>query len=126
MLEELKKTADGIALLKDWVGSGLEPVSTALANSRAPCCAACEKNITGQWWTNATGLVADAIRKQINFKNGAKLETVLEDKLGTCSVCLCNLSLKVWCPPEHIQNHTTEQQLEKFPDWCWIKKELSK
>jgi len=132
MLEELKKTANGIALLKDWVGSGLEPVDMALADSRAHACCRgkdgkkCPKNVQGKWWNTATGMVADAIRTQLNFKDGAKLHTALEDELGTCDICLCNLPLKVWCPAEHIRNHITEEKLEKFPDWCWIKKELSK
>lgn len=125
MLEDLKKTAAGMAVLKEWLGDGLQSVDAKLANSRAKTCSCCPENIHGNWWAGAAGVVAEAIRLHLHFKDSADVWVEDEDKLGTCDVCLCHLPLKVWCPIEHIKNHTTESQLEHFPDFCWIKKEIN-
>lgn len=126
MLEEVRKTAAGAAILKEWVGAGLTPVDSSLANGRALICSACPKNTPGNWWAKATGAVASAIRIQMQFKNNIAITTPLDDKLGTCVVCLCNLPLKVWCPTDLVRNHTTEEQLALMPHVCWIKQELTK
>lgn len=126
MFEELKKTAAGAAILKDWVGAGLEPVSGELANQRAKVCTACPMNIHGSWWATATGVVASAIRTQLAFKDSADVWVEDEYKLGTCNICICNLPLKIWCPLDHIKAHTTEEQVAMFPTPCWIKSELTK
>lgn len=126
MIEQLKKTATGAAILKDWLGDGLTPVSAEEAEARAGVCIKCPHNMSSDWWSHSIGLVAEAIRKQIGVKNDISATTKFDEQLGTCSICLCHMPLKVWCPMEHISSHTYETEVERYPGFCWIKEGLTK
>lgn len=126
MFEAIKQTAEGIQTIKDWLGEGGNTVSRERAESRADICRHCPANIRGTWWTRTTGGIADVIRQHLEAKNSEQLSVRDEHELGTCGICLCNLPLKIWVPTDTIQNHTDERLGEKFPDYCWQKKELTK
>jgi len=117
----LNKLVQGVAVLKDWLGDGMNPVAEDLAGKRAGICVDCHANMRGRWWEKSTNTVANAIRGQMEAKHGLQLETEHDEQLGTCGLCFCNLPLKVWCPMEHILAHTPKEDLTSYPDHCWIK-----
>ena len=50
---DIKRAAQGTAVVLDWLGSGGNPVSQELAEQRAAICVACPKNQPGAWFTEA-------------------------------------------------------------------------
>lgn len=125
LLDELKATARGAAILQDWLGGGAEPVPAAEARARAAVCVACPENEPGGWWEHAKSTIAGAIREHVAVKRALKLETVYDHRLGTCNVCKCNNPLQVWVPINHVAAHTPPEVTAKFPVGCWKRKELS-
>lgn len=123
LVGEVKKTAAGARILGDWLGAGMEPVASSLAESRAAICLECPKNVRGNWRTMVTGAVAEAVKEQAEMKGRIELATPQDHELGTCGVCLCHLPLKVWVPLSHIAEHTSEQVWSELPEWCWMRKE---
>lgn len=114
----VKRAAQGTAVVLDWLTSGGKPVDQALANQRAATCAACPKNVDGAWYTVAP---ASIIKATLEARNDLKLETPDDAKLRSCGVCLCLNRLKVWCPMEHIVKETRPEIMAEFPANCWIK-----
>lgn len=121
---ELKNDLAGLAVLQDWLGSGMVPVPAKQSESRAAICTSCPMNEKGGWWNFAKDALASEIRKQIGLKQQLNVSTTLDDFLGTCKVCSCNLPLKVHVPTAHVKEHTTPEQLAAFPYHCWVKAEL--
>lgn len=126
--EVISSTVSGAAVLADWLGDGLQPVPEEQAQVRSDICTgrlngtACPKNQQSGWrWTMA---VAQNIHAQMAKKTEAGIKVEGEDQLGTCQACGCHLKLKVHVPFRHIHAHTSDEQMSKFPDFCWIQKEL--
>lgn len=125
ILEQLKRDAAALPLLKDWLGEGLTPVDQALAEQRAQVCRSCRENVEPGWWDRVKLAVAEIIRKEIEIKRKMGVRVEDEETLAMCSVCGCCLILKIHVPLHHIKAHTPEDTMAKFPPWCWIKKELA-
>ncbi len=131
MIDEIKNDIHGIAALRDWLGDSGSPVNSIVAEFRAQRCvagadgASCPLNAGQGWLETAKGEVADWIRKELELKSGMDLHTTTESKLHVCKACSCYLPLKVWVPTEYVKGHTTKEQLEKMPSFCWIKSELN-
>lgn len=131
LLEELRKDATGLALLDDWLGAGGFPVEQSLAERRAATCISgddwkpCPFNRGGKWWEKAKDAIAAVIRLQLRFKTELTLHVACEDQLQMCQRCGCCLKLKVHVPIEHIRAHTPPETVEQYPDFCWIRRELS-
>jgi hypothetical protein len=119
LLEKLKNYAGGVALLRDWVGENSAPIAPADAQARADICATCPANIAG---IKLADSVADAIKKQLEFKNHLELRVEHEERLHTCSVCDCNLPLMVWCPDRLFIGHYTRADAARYPGYCWKRK----
>jgi hypothetical protein len=122
LLQEFKDDAQALAILRDWLGGGGEPVTPALAQERADICWDCPQNSpvhTSQLKLN----VARLIKQGLQIKQQVNLRTARDPDLHVCKTCRCVLSLKVWVPIRHIRAHTTDDQLTKFPAHCWIPKE---
>lgn len=125
MLKTLKESVNGGFILSEWLGDGGMPVPQPQANHRAYVCVNCPLNIPGNWWDrNFKDPIAATIKAHLEVKNQMNLITESDYKLGTCKVCGCNNPLAVWCPIEHIANHTSEEEIAKFPEHCWKKYEL--
>lgn len=120
-VREIKSDLNALAVIRDWLGDGLAPVAPDVAQKRAFICAECPMNKPGNWWDKTRGLMADAIRRQMAVKRLENISTSLDDQLGTCKICSCNLALKVHVPAQHIRNHLLPEHDEQFPDFCWIK-----
>lgn len=115
---DIKRAAQGTAVVLDWLTSGGAPVEQALADSRAKVCVDCPKNVEGSWYTVAP---AELIRSTLSARSDLKLATPHDDKLKSCDVCKCLMRLKVWCPMSHIAKQTKPEIMAEFPSWCWIK-----
>lgn len=119
----VKKTAAGVAIIRDWLGGGLRPVDKALAELRASVCIICPKNTDPNWIQKLDAIAAEGIKKLIEIKNDLRLETSHDANLHTCSSCDCKLTLKVFAPIEHILANTgpeTKAALNQENPRCWI------
>lgn len=114
---------DGLPLLIDWLGDGLNPVDQELATQRALICASCPRNRPGGWRHWFTGPVAHVIGITISLKHEMKLSTHQDHKLNVCDACLCELKLKVWTPMSHIKARLKDEQKLRLDPRCWILKE---
>lgn len=117
----VSKTAAGIGLLLDWLGSGGKAVEKELAEKRAAVCAGCDRNKEKTLTSIFTIPASQFIQRQLAIKNDMKLETSQDLKLGVCETCTCPLKLKVWTPMEHVLKHTSEKVMAEFPEWCWVR-----
>jgi hypothetical protein len=116
---DIKRAAQGTAVLVDWLSSGGQPVEQALADKRAAICATCPKNVEGDWYTVAP---ATLIKETLEARKDLKLETPSDAQLKSCDVCKCLLRLKCWVPLQYITAHTKPEVMAEFPSHCWIYK----
>lgn len=123
-MEALRHTAEGISVLKDWLGSGAIPVSQEQAERRANICVNCPMNVEPLWWEKSKELIAATIRRHLEVKNDMALTLPNEGALSMCRACGCAIPLKVWCPIEHIKENTSEATMKRFVPYCWIRKEI--
>jgi hypothetical protein len=114
------KTAAGIRLVVDWLGSGLRPVPRAEAEARAIICATCPQNQTGDLWQRLDAKAADGLKRLISIKSEMALMTSQDSNLKTCVACDCHLQLKVHTPMKHILENTGSEVMEKLDRRCWI------
>jgi len=121
----LKRAAQGTAVVLEWLGSGANPVAQELAEKRAEICVACPKNEPGSWYTEAPAeLIKKAVEswKTLTSRTDFEFTTNQGENLKSCGVCKCLLSLKVFCPMEHILKKTTAEVMAELPSHCWIAK----
>jgi hypothetical protein len=110
----------GTQTIVSWAVHGLKHVDQALADSRADVCSRCYYNV------QIAGLCGGCQHLQnlaAKFTGGRR--TSSEPFLKACAVCKCSLSVKVWLPIEDIRAGTPASQVGQFPDFCWIKRELT-
>lgn len=129
-VEKFKSLGTGAQILADWVGGGMLPVSTELAQSRADSCtgrksgAPCKFNLKGSRFTES---IATAIKEQMQKRHEATAIPEGDERLLECQLCYCDLKLKVHVPIETIIDRTPKAMIEKFqeqaPDVCWLKRE---
>lgn len=125
LLDQIKATARGAFILKDWLGAGGRPVDERHATLRAAICVHCPHNERGNWWDSVKTAIAGSIRQNLAVKRSLKIETPFDDRLGTCSVCKCNNPLQVWVPISHVAVHTSPETTKQFPWACWKHIELT-
>lgn len=133
ILNELRRDAEGSKVLRDWLGDDGIPVMPDHAQHRAEACARgnyghpCPYNYVPRWWNlvdMAKDAIATAIRYQLEFKHHLNMHVSNEDQIGTCTLCGCNLPLKVWTPIQYMKDHLTPDKIEKYPpEWCWQRRE---
>jgi hypothetical protein len=110
----------GTKTIAAWATTGFKQVDQALADSRADVCSRCPFNV------QIGGLCAACQHLQnltAQFTKGRK--TAHDAFLKACAVCRCALQVKCWTPIEAIKAGTSSEQLNKFPQWCWIPKEIA-
>ena len=123
-LNELKNDLNGLSTLVDWLGQGMQPVPNEEAEVRAAVCAPCIKNEHGDWWESAKTAVADAIRSQIALKKKLNVSTSMDHRIGTCSVCSCNLKLLAHVPIEILKEREPTERISAYPATCWKRQQL--
>jgi hypothetical protein len=120
ILQRIVNDAKAVQILAEWVGEGGIVVDQEDAQSRADTCLECPKNKLGFTLEKA---VAEAIKRQKELKSRMELRVKGEKRLGTCKVCGCPPSLKIWIPLQRTLSHTTADELAEFPENCWLHKE---
>lgn len=121
----------GVAVLADWLGDGLSPVSQAQADQRAETCLIgnggkeCPHLRAPKWWEeHSKEPVAQAIKRQLEAKSEMKLSTALDAHPRLCDICGCCMPVKVWVPAKHIAEHTPDELLKEFPGYCFQRIEI--
>lgn len=116
-----KRSAAGVKLVVEWLGSGLKPVAVDIAQRRAAICAACPQNKEETGFLQRIGaLAAQQIKTLAEVKNDLALRTTHDAKLFVCQACDCKLDLKVHSPLNHILNNTSEDTKKRLDPKCWI------
>ena len=128
----VKKTAAGIKVISEWLGSGLRPVDQSLAEKRGSRCVECPMNVDPNWIQKLDEVTATYIKKLIEIKNDMKLETKYDNQLNSCSICDCPMKLKVHVPISHISNETSTDTLNRLSavktvsgKGCWVPEEIA-
>lgn len=119
----LLRASAGTAVVIDWLGSGGNPVDQGLAEKRAAVCVACPMNQPGDWYVTAPAeLLKKTVEtwKSVTGRTDFKFETSQGDKLKSCQVCKCLMSLKVFVGLGHILQKTKSDVLAELPQNCWI------
>lgn len=122
---DIKKLAQGAALLLEWQESGVAPVPSPQSTARAAVCLKCVKNSKAELTAWFTLPVSERIRAQLSRLNQMNLATPHDDALGVCSACLCPLKLKVHTPLELIQKRMNDKAKAELDASCWILNELA-
>lgn len=123
-IANLKRAAQGAAVVLDWLGSGAQPVEQELAERRAAICVACPKNVAPSWFSEGPGqLIKAAVEswRKITGKVDFEFKNSQGEKLKSCDVCKCVLPLKIYVPLKHIVENTKPEVMAEFPNFCWIK-----
>jgi hypothetical protein len=110
---------EGTKTIVAWAAKGLAKVDQDLANKRAAICAGCYFNVQMSGGCHTCGHLQNLAMKF----TGAK-KTTSDPFLKACAVCKCSLQAKVWVPIDAIDQGTNEELYNKFPNFCWIPKEL--
>lgn len=119
----LEKAESAITILRSWLGSGAEPVSSNLSTSRATICSACPYNKPASMF-DLSKPAAAAIGLLMKLKGQKLIATPLDDSLGVCEICGCDLKTKVHTPIDHIKAGTDPDLMSLFPEGiCWIRSE---
>jgi hypothetical protein len=130
ILDEIRNDAQGLALLKDWLGEGGKTVDPVQADIRAHVCyngnngEPCPRNKEPNWWERVKSAIALTIRDQLELKSRMQLKVHREESIHMCSACGCCLKLKVWTPIEHIKSHLSVEQFNRTVPYCWMRKEI--
>jgi hypothetical protein len=110
---------NGTRTLIDWALHGQQRVSQEEATRRAEICRFCTFNQQPEDCRTC------ALEKLSNLVTGfigvGGVETPHDAYLHVCSICGCNLRVKVTVPIESIQKFLTADQLTQLPDHCWVK-----
>lgn len=120
VVDHVNKTAAGIRLVVDWLGSGLRPVAQAEADQRAAVCITCPQNQTGDLWQRLDAKAADGMKRLLSIKADMTLSTPFDSRLKTCVACDCHLPLKVFAPMKHILDNTKPEVMAQLDPRCWI------
>lgn len=110
----------GTRTLVEWtvkrIAGQAERVSLDEASSRAAVCIGCVENkpVGG-----CAPCVAGSFFSYITRLSGGQ-KTEYDSKLGGCNVCGCSLKGKVWIPLDVLLKNYKKEQLDRFPQNCWM------
>lgn len=114
LLETARAIPHGISAISEWLADGTV-VDGDEAQARADVCLKCPNNVPE---SSVTGVVADGVRRMLEFKNKVGLRVDGEKSLGACAVCKCVLRLQVHEPAELLKLQIKNGK-EVFPFQCW-------
>lgn len=121
----IKRLAAGVAALRDWLGTGGQPVAAELAEARAAVCVACPLNTAGDYTRWFTIPASEAIRKMQEARSDLNMSTSQDAQLGVCEACLCPMKLKVHVPLDNVVKHMTDEVKGRLDPKCWMLKEMN-
>lgn len=109
----------GARILAQWTFMRLtgqaERVSLAVANQRANICLGCpmRRSVGGC----LPCIAGHYIALMTKISGGQKLAV---QNVGGCGVCGCGLEGKVWLDKRVLKQHLDAEQLNRYPDHCWM------
>ena len=121
IFERIKHYADGLAILRDWLGGDHLPVDGSVAQARADVCLDCKRNVSSVYLSEQ---IAGEIKRQASLKNHLELAVANESQLHTCDVCDCCIRLMIWCPYTVFKKNYAKEEAFKYPVFCWKRKIL--
>jgi hypothetical protein len=110
---------NGTTTFVSWALKKFALVDQALANERGNVCSRCYYNIGVSGTCGSCGYLQNLAS---SFTRGRV--TANDSFLKACAVCQCSLRVKVWTPIESIAAGTPNTDLPRYPDFCWIRKEV--
>jgi hypothetical protein len=110
------------SLLASWLGEGGGTVSNEEAVNRAKVCLVCPMNRQGDWTRYFSLPMANMLRQTLEMRNGMKLQTPDDPKLGICEACSCVLTLKIHVEPSVIKRKMAKETFDGLHENCWIRK----
>lgn len=108
----------GTKVLASFIVAGMPLVSKELAESRSATCAKCYFNVPISGCSPCVGLAS------LTESMGGSIKTSSDALLKSCAVCLCHTRAKTRMPIDIIAKFTTDEEMEKFPEFCWVKREV--
>jgi hypothetical protein len=111
---------NGTHTFVNWAFRKFGTVDQNLANARGAVCASCYYNVGVSGTCASCGHLQNLASA---FTKGRV--TSADSYLKACAVCQCSLRVKVWTPIESIAAGTPETSLPRYPDFCWIRKEMA-
>lgn len=126
--EHVRRAAVGVGAMKDWLGEGMKPTDRTRAEARAVVCLRCKENADPDWFQKLDAAAAEIIKGLIEARNKMQLVTTLDASLHSCRACDCALRLKVWVPPEIVQERTSDKlraHLKEVKPDCWVIQEAA-
>lgn len=118
-----EKAESAASIVSGWLGAGGEPVDQDTSTERARICSACPYNKPASLF-DLSKPAAAAIKLLLKVKGQKSISTPLDESLGVCEVCGCDLKTKVHTPIDHIVSGTDPSIMSLFPDGiCWIRSE---
>lgn len=125
-IEALKRTAQGVAPILEWLDGNAPAVAPEVSSKRAHTCAGdgpdskCPRNVAPDWTKWFTVKASETIKARIEKRQELKLSTPYDEKLGLCSACLCPLQTKVHEPLDIILKHLKPEVRADLDPRCWI------
>ena len=116
----LRKMAAGAATIVDWLTSGAGAVPAEQSAKRAAHCLICPKHSTQELSSWFSAPVAALIKKELERRTDLKLSTPVDDKLGICTACSCDMRLKTHAPLDVILKHLKADTRAAHWENCWI------
>lgn len=110
---------NGTTTFVSWALKKFALVDQALANERGNVCSRCYFNVGVSGTCGSCGALQNLAGA---FTRGRV--TANDHWLKACAVCACSLRVKVWAPIESIAAGTPNTDLPRYPDFCWIRKEV--
>lgn len=110
----------GTRTIVSWAAKGFPKVEQSVADARGDICSRCYFNVAETGGCHACGQLQKLATSFVGSRR-----TKSDPFLRVCAVCQCSLQVKVWTPIEAIDQGTNDELLKKFPNFCWIPKELA-
>lgn len=111
------------AVLTNHLAHGAVLVDQNTANIRSTICRYCHNNVAPGPNIGNCGPCEKMAEKGVDVIRAGVLhgrQTPNDDKLKSCALCSCDLRMKVWFQLKTLGH--TKEEVNAFPDFCWIKK----
>lgn len=106
----------GTRVLANWFMSGRERVSNDEVDRRTGICVNCPHNKQPEGCTSCN---MPALTDLVNSIVGGQ-DRPGDSNLRGCEICMCSLRAKTRIPLQILRKNTSEDQLKKFPSYCWM------
>lgn len=110
----------GVRIMAEWTAARLvgqsHRVTKKVAEARADVCVSCPNNVPT---TECKPCKLGEFIALVTRISGGETVSV-DSRLGGCKVCGCGLKAKIWLPKSILNKNITQEQLAKYPAFCWL------